>query len=796
MGCGSSVHASAPGGYAPLVVKEQLAGLPSGLCHTLKCLANDCQEKDVWSVCEALLRSSTLDQDFYAATLNHQDQIVKGLVSCVRACLEDSCKAAQDLVSSGGEGWSSWQRSVCKQLRETTTQARKEWEERLAKALPTVSLSEYEGGVGGVTRVIVKRILACLGALRRKPGSPPAEAFYCKPLNYTTRVILAAAWKGDALAGGKPGIAGIPGWIPNCVTECFQLCEVTEAACDESEAKDEVVVTGDYLLLMDGATKALLSYQDSIAAGARENGVVRKLHIRICRNQALHQSLGTLRDESGAAAGAGANGPTGSMLVVNPTFESANGTIEEGEGHGPRKEFFTIVSQRMCGSWGPEAVGPCTLSSVDEAEGAAKLQGINLQCIKKGDRLRFGSHEAQFAPTDDSEAVMVAGVSDDGVFVKLTHRLPKGAKLDNVMFTYSSPRQPFLTYKQGMEAFWPNSALDRSPESFEHFFYLGWLIGCCQLNRSHLGFRLPVIFFRQLLAESISDQASSGGDTGPLKDWSVFTAKVSDLRRLDPSLLEMAQKIVAMDDEGFKAVLEAEDLPAATSRDKYIKNVAKELVVDSVKWQMEALRAGFRRALGTKGLDMMRRWETNAQDLCTIVCGVDWGAKSDFDITKLFRIVMDGDVQDSPELTDALWQVVGSWEPAKKRRFLFFVTGVDKLPAPGSEDLLIELPFVTICKDDHLQAMNLLPQAHTCSNTLELPNYWESIEYLSATGDLSLKTDAARKEKLREVLAAKLTMAIENTSGYGLDELTARPPGTPSGRRPDSARRRAANSQW
>ena len=45
---------------------------------------------------------------------------------------------------------------------------------------------------------------------------------------------------------------------------------------------------------------------------------------------------------------------------------------------------------------------------------------------------------------------------------------------------------------------------------------------------------------------------------------------------------------------GFKAVLEAEDLPAATSRDKYIKNVAKELVVDSVKWQMEALRAGFR----------------------------------------------------------------------------------------------------------------------------------------------------------------------------------------------------------
>ena len=30
-------------------------------------------------------------------------------------------------------------------------------------------------------------------------------------------------------------------------------------------------------------------------------------------------------------------------------------------------------------------------------------------------------------------------------------------------------------------------------------------------------------------------------------------------------------------------------------------------------------------------------------------------AKSDFDITKLFRIVMDGDVQDSPELTDALW---------------------------------------------------------------------------------------------------------------------------------------------
>lgn len=785
MGCGSSVAASTPNGnYSPLVVKEHLAGLPAGLCDALRRLSTHCDDKDVWSVCEFVLQSDSLHQDFLSATLNHQDQIVKGLVACLSSCLQASLKAAEALVAD--DGWSEWQRSVCKQLREVTAVARAKWEVELAAALPKVSLSEHQQGPGGATRVMVRRILQCLGAIRQTAGAPAPQAFHCHPLNYTTRVVLVAAWKGDALARGRPGVAGVPAWITNCITECLQLRELTGEPNGESEAKDEVVETGEYLLLLDGATKVLLSYQDLIRGAVRENGNVRKLHVRISRNQIL-QSLETLRAEF---MGSGADGAVGTSVVVNPTFQSVNGTIEEGEGHGPRKEFFSIVSERLSGSWGPEHLGPCSVSSVEEPEGAAKLQGINLQCLKKGDRLRFGLDDCN----DDAACATAAGVSDDGVFVKLTKQLTN--KLDNTHFTYSSPRQPFLTYKQGMEAFWPNSALERTDSFFEHYFYLGWLIGCCSLNRSHLGLRLPVILFRQLLAESISDQSGDVGATGPLGDWNVFTAKVSDLRRLDPSLLSMAQKIVAMDDEGFAAVLEAEDMPASTSRDAYITSVAKELVVDSVKWQMEALRAGFRRALGQNGLAVLRRWEMNAQDMCTVVCGVDWGAKTDFDIKKLFRIVMDGDVQESPELMDALWEVVGALEPAQKRRFLFFVTGVDKLPAPGSEDLIIELPFVTICKEDHLQTMHLLPQAHTCSNTLELPNYWESIGFLCDSGAYPQMTDEERKQKLKDTLSAKLTMAIENTSGYGLDELTERPPGTPSGRRPDSARRRAANSQW
>lgn len=39
----------------------------------------------------------------------------------------------------------------------------------------------------------------------------------------------------------------------------------------------------------------------------------------------------------------------------------------------------------------------------------------------------------------------------------------------------------------------------------------------------------------------------------------------------------------------------------------------------------------------------------------------------------------------------------------------------------------IEAPFVALGAAEHKRMLGMLPQAHTCDNLLELPNYWEAL---------------------------------------------------------------------
>jgi hypothetical protein len=69
-----------------------------------------------------------------------------------------------------------------------------------------------------------------------------------------------------------------------------------------------------------------------------------------------------------------------------------------------------------------------------------------------------------------------------------------------------------------------------------------------------------------------------------------------------------------------------------------------------------------------------------------------------------------------------------------------------RLPAPGSEQLLISFPFVAYSNRQQAQLLGTLPQSHTCANTLELPNY---VEALTAT-DPQLMQECQQAEGLQE----------------------------------------------
>jgi hypothetical protein len=87
---------------------------------------------------------------------------------------------------------------------------------------------------------------------------------------------------------------------------------------------------------------------------------------------------------------------------------------------------------------------------------------------------------------------------------------------------------------------------------------------------------------------------------------------------------------------------------------------------------------------------------------------------------------------------ETFWRVAQGLAPKRKRRLLFFVTGCGRAPAGG-------LANVPLCVQRAGGDSEFLPTAHTCFNTLLLPEY-------------------ATEEKMRE----RMVTALENAEGFGL----------------------------
>lgn len=58
------------------------------------------------------------------------------------------------------------------------------------------------------------------------------------------------------------------------------------------------------------------------------------------------------------------------------------------------------------------------------------------------------------------------------------------------------------------------------------------------------------------------------------------------------------------------------------------------------------------------------------------------------------------------------------------------------LPATRTQVLRIQQPFVPLTERERRQALQMLPQSHTCANTLDLPNYWQALLQVRGTASL------------------------------------------------------------
>jgi len=487
---------------------------------------------------------------------------------------------------------------------------------------------------------------------------------------------------------------------------------------------------------------ALLRPVKEVAALLHERigGPTNRVAIVASRSQALAKCVEVLGSEESVR---------GEPVLLDAYYPSPFGTkavggvsVEEGEGQGPRKELFALVSQQLQEPWRVVEGAKATVHlSFTPGRATADVEGPLPDELLVGDRLLLdvGASEA---------AVTV--LAQDGRAL----RVDRPFEEEGVRIAARRQRQatPTLSYVQGSESVWPNGQIMEGPSSVAHFRAVGTLLGLCVSNHCCMELALPPLFFAALINAAWKPSLSAVLELDP-----SFQTTVSAVEKMD------VEQFAGLEDDGGSSRSSKKSL--AQRKADYLETAVADFFAPFTSWQLPLLRAGFTAALGPSSpLDGITPAELRA-----VICGAssDKSDKDDFDLRAVFRVKEDAAL--AGELGAAFWEVVNALPAQTKRKVVLFVTGVSQLPDPSAEELFtIEVPFTCFGLDDYRKALLTVPTAHTCANVLELPDYWASLLKLEG----GVPTPELRS-RLRKLLLEKVTVAVENASGgYGLDGLT------------------------
>jgi len=463
--------------------------------------------------------------------------------------------------------------------------------------------------------------------------------------------------------------------------------------------------------------------------------------------------------------------PRESACVLMPYFESSAGSkivhgkrVEGGEGHGPRKEFFMTLTADATRKWSSvvlpaldgqsipdveisfadkriiSGVAPSASSKVMSAQGQHFVSRA-VANARIGDRIRFVFESGTVVERIITAVHGETGVSTSEGFDALSLN---GSAVSSCGL--QRPVKPLFDYHRGTGQFWFSAyASDLSNPSYgeelqQRYCAFGKLLLLALVNRCKIAFVLPAMFFHLLLHRD-------------------FQPTIEDVKGFDDELYASLKKCAKMSDSNFSSLKQVEGLPEQMSREEYVREKIKETFFPEA---LEDIRKGF---LGL--CDSGRHFHGVTEgDLRQVLCPVE-ELNDKVGIRDIFKVEIEDDMKDHEVFLKAFWSVVDGLPLADKKLFLRFVTGLDSLPESGTERLSIELPFSAFTNEEQLAMLDLLPQAHTCSNTLEIPNYYEALKESGKVQEG--ENSKAFFSTLCDIIRSKLLTAIRETSGYELD---------------------------
>uniref|UniRef100_A0A4W5JLM8 HECT-type E3 ubiquitin transferase n=1 Tax=Hucho hucho TaxID=62062 RepID=A0A4W5JLM8_9TELE len=280
-------------------------------------------------------------------------------------------------------------------------------------------------------------------------------------------------------------------------------------------------------------------------------------------------------------------------------------------------------------------------------------------------------------------------------------------------------------------------------DNYSEFQLVGTLMGLAVYNSIALDIHFPPYCYKKLLTPPIvpCDQNTPIG---------MATATLGDLQQVMPDLAHGLGELLCYEgnvEEDFYLTFQVfqEELGVVRSynlkpggdkipvnkqnRKEYVQLYAGFLLNKSIYKQFAAFYRGFHSVCASDALMLLRPEEVEM-----LVCG-----SPELDMSALQRAAQYEGYSKADLTVRCFWDVVLAFPLELQKKLLHFATGSDRVPVGGLADLNFKIAKIDVSTD-------WLPISHTCFNQICLPPY-----------------------KSRKELKQKLTIAISNAEGFGLE---------------------------
>lgn len=436
---------------------------------------------------------------------------------------------------------------------------------------------------------------------------------------------------------------------------------------------------------------------------------------------------GTLQGQGGEGLAAAAATARAAFFV--PLFRAshddggggggAEGALEQGEGHGLRKELFAGAAGDAATPWSAWEEELGVRASTEEGRSVVTLDGDAPSTLAPGTQVTLRREGSTMPPVTRRVASLLGAAR-----FAVDRQLPETAAGWTV--TVRQPRQAVLQFHRPSESLWVAPLRRGGAEggAAAAAEALGFIMGSAALNRCTVPLRLAPPAW-EVLAHGLD----------------AWRPCVVDLLLFDPAIRSSLAAAVGADAETLGALCAGEGVEGKPDAARYLAHAAETTLREEPLPVLGALCAGFHRALP---LPLIRRLHLDGADLCRLVCGEapdglgallaggePQAGAAELRVQEYFLVAADPACEAAQPLGRALWAAVDGLDADGKRQFLHFVTGVDSLPAPGTEVrrahacllypasltlplqvLRIDLPYTALDVEEHCNMLRMLPTAH------------------------------------------------------------------------------------